>query len=347
MLPCLPTSRTFEYGGLRSVLQWADRQGGGFPQPLAFFSRQTFGGRAGTIFSGGSVAGLSAADLYYQRQVFGGRFSRQLSVNALWDAPGDSTWTVRIQLTAARTYYVRTDGSDSNDGLADTAGGAFLTIQKAIDVATTFDNGGFDVVIQVGAGTRTASNTLESFVGSGTLTIRGDTATPSNVVINCTGGACFGAVAVLGKYHIEGFKLTQATAFVSCVSVEESVVTLASMDFGASTGIHIFVANNGNVRATGNYSITGGAQAHYYVDGAILQTFSRTITLTGTPAFSLGFVVTLDTAFSSSYSMTFSGSATGKRYDATTNSVILTGGGGANYFPGGTAGTTATGGQYS
>ena len=48
--------------------------------------------------------------------------------------------------------------------------------------------------------------------------------------------------------------------------------------------------------------------------------------------------------------MTFVGSATGARYSVDTGSVIFTGGGGANYFPGnaaGSGGTTSGGGFYA
>jgi hypothetical protein len=44
---------------------------------------------------------------------------------------------------------------------------------------------------------------------------------------------------------------------------------------------------------------------------------------------------------------TFVGSAVGARYNATLNGVINTGGGGANFLPGNSSGTTSLGGQYT
>ena len=52
-----------------------------------------------------------------------------------------------------KNFYVRTDGSDSNDGSANTAAGAFRTIQKALNyVATNYNVDRFVTVINIASG---------------------------------------------------------------------------------------------------------------------------------------------------------------------------------------------------
>src|SRR3954447_13757840 len=102
---------------------------------------------------------------------------------------------VREQLSANRTYYVRTDGSDSNNGLANSSSGAFLTIQKAIDTVGALDLSIYNVTVQVADGTYTGTVTVTGpWVGSGTVFLQGNTTTPANVVITT---AVTGAAALL------------------------------------------------------------------------------------------------------------------------------------------------------
>jgi hypothetical protein len=81
--------------------------------------------------------------------------------------------------------------------------------------------------------------------------------------------------------------------------------------------------------------------------GNVTVAGTATITLSGTPAWASAGCAAGDcgTIFFIGGSA-FSGSATGKRYNAVSNGVVDTQGGGASFIPGNSAGATATGGQY-
>lgn len=269
------------------------------------------------------------------------------------DGGAGSTVTItggRQTLTANRTYYVRTDGSDSNTGLADSSGGAFLTIQKAIDTVAALDLSTFDVTIQVGDGTYTAANSLKTLIGAGTVTILGDATTPANVVVNPTSADCFTATSVSGKWKLQGLKLTTTTSGSGINASGPSVtVEFVNIDFGACPGSNHISANAGAiVTVSGDYSITGGANRHVTVSvqACFDRSGTQTITLTGTPAFVTVFANATRCAVIEAQTHTYSGSATGTRFTVSGNASINTGGGGANFFPGNAAGTATADGEY-
>lgn len=251
-----------------------------------------------------------------------------------------ASW-IRERLAADRTYYVRSDGSDSNSGLVDSAGGAFLTIQKAVDVVSgTLDIATSNVVIQVGSGTF-APFVLKTVIGSGSLTVRGNVATPANVVIAGSAGNC--VTASPRKWKVEGLKLTNS-AGNGVFSETGTTIQVGNMDFGSCPGNrHIFL-NGGAVEVVANYTISGGAYAHFggQGSGASISMLSKTVTLTGTPAFTT-FADAATLMSMVLYLNTFTGAATGKRYNATLNAVINTFGSGATHLPGDVAGTATTG----
>ena len=118
---------------------------------------------------------------------------------------------IRERLTANRTYYVRTDGSDSNTGLTNDAADAFLTVQRAVDQVCEIDNNGFDVNLNVQAGTFAGGIELGPIIGAGQVTIEGQGATTiltHNVtrVILCDR-------ATSGDWEIRNLNLETTTAF--------------------------------------------------------------------------------------------------------------------------------------
>ena len=150
---------------------------------------------------------------------------------------------VREVLTGNRTYYVRSDGSDSNTGLVDSAGGAFLTIQKGINVASGLDLAGFTITIQVADGTYTGSISVDKpFIG-GNVFLIGNTTTPANCIIS---HSAYGAFSISGggvALSVGGFKVQNSAASSLgqgiLISNGAQVTISGNMDFGACTRYHL------------------------------------------------------------------------------------------------------------
>jgi hypothetical protein len=256
----------------------------------------------------------------------------------------------RETLSANRTYYVRTDGSDSNPGLVDSPEGAFLTIQRAIDAACALDLSIHSVTIQVGAGTYTDAATLKSYVGAGPITIVGDETTPANVVVSVAGTYCFGADTARGKWRLRGMKLQTATSGHG-IQLVAADVEYQNLNFGAvaSGYSHVYAHRNSRAIATGNYTISGNANAHFLVEASFVRVGGGiTVTVSGTPAWGSAFLV-CQRLSETEIGATFSGSATGPRYTVSGNSNCVVFGNGATYLPGNAAHATptGTGGQYN
>jgi hypothetical protein len=275
-----------------------------------------------------------------------------LSTNNLSDVADATTALLNLGarevLTADRTYYVLTTGSDTNTGLTNTAGGAFLTIQKAIDTVCSLDCSIYNVTIQVGAGTYTQPLTLKYVLGSGTYTIQGDTTTPSNVTISTTSASCFSISGHPTPWSIKGFKM-QTTTSGQCLYATNNATLLVTgnVEFGACAGYHIF-CSTAVVNITSNYRITGGANCHINCVNSGVITFGGGTTTTGVGTLAFGqFCFVNRGAGVIHYGGTFSGGTyTGTRYLGASVAYIDTNGGGANYFPGNAAGSVSSGAQY-
>ncbi|SFZ86485.1 Protein of unknown function [Devosia enhydra] len=255
---------------------------------------------------------------------------------------------IRERLTANRTYYVRADGSNANDGLSNTAGGAFATLQKAMDVIAGLDCDVHSLTVSVGAGTYTAGLVLKSYLGSGSVSFVGDETTPANVTIEVA-GLPVSTSAVGGSFSVAGFRLrSTGSQDVRCLT--RTSLTLRSNEYAGTSNYRVFCGQFGRISFAGSNnaisSLGGGfllIQAYGYVE-MFSTTFTITANLTMTGAFAFcqaGFLqVALNTFTLGGFTVT------GNRATVTQNGVI-SGTGGTSYFPGSVAASALTGGQYS
>lgn len=257
---------------------------------------------------------------------------------------------LREVLTAARTYYVRTDGSDSNNGLANTAGGAFLTWANALSVVALLDGGGFAVTIK-GTGTFTTGlNINQRFVGLPSLTIDGDTTTPANCIIAPTSGVAILVDTNSTKVNIQGLRLGNGTGTDQGVGVLSGLVDLTGLcEFGQVTNFHWLVTSyTGEANISANYTILGDCQIHWAAfDGGFIRCNSSPVTITasGSRAATSAWLIADRRGAILLVNLTWSGTFTGPQFTVGALSMItrvsVTG------TPGSTAGSTNALGVYN
>ncbi|MEQ1942181.1 DUF2793 domain-containing protein [Mesorhizobium sp. VNQ89] len=257
---------------------------------------------------------------------------------------------IRDRLTANRTYYVRADGSDSNDGLADDAGGAFLTIGRANQAIGQIDFNGYAVTIDLGAGTFAEQVDVPVVVGLTTYHYLVYSGAGDTTIITADLGyqgtvqARLGAGAVLQNCKIANPNVNG----YGCLSLQRGWLRIgAGITFGSCGGSCITVQGSGSyVLSDADFTLDADIGALIRaIDQGGMQIFGNTIAMgtrtvaTTIEARNLGFVEV--------NSVTFTGTVTGKRYDVGNNALINTNGAGASYIPGTVAGDAWNGGVYA
>lgn len=115
-----------------------------------------------TNFSGRAETGLTGDDdFHFKVSPDGANWFESILIDKdTGQVSFPSGYDGRERLTGARNYYVRTDGNDANDGLDNTSGRAFATIQKALDVVGGLDLDIYTATIWVNDGTYTITSSL-------------------------------------------------------------------------------------------------------------------------------------------------------------------------------------------
>ncbi|WP_316189390.1 hypothetical protein [Bradyrhizobium sp. SZCCHNS1054] len=263
-------------------------------------------------------------------------------------------------LATNTSYYVNpSTGSDSNNGL--TAGTAWSTLQHAANwIQKNLDFAGYTVTVYCADGTYTAGASLNGLcrgqTGPSSLLFQGNHATPTNCPIQLSSSGQIAFNAVNGaQFSADGFyTLNMGGTYGQHINTygAGSIIQGGAWNFGpcGSSGLsggHVEAAAGSTIYLNSNYTISGGGNAHIVTSSAgQISAAGLTVTVTGTPAFTVAFASAQFCGSIFVQGSTYVGAVTGSRYYLNANGVIWTNGAGVNLFPGSTAGTTASGGQY-
>jgi hypothetical protein len=258
---------------------------------------------------------------------------------------------VPIWLGANKTWYVRTDGNDANDGSANDAAHAFKTANYALKYASeNYNFGAHTATVRLLPGIYDEDLALPRYNAStGALQILGSGKDTTQVrSVYCSGPGLgtlyinslsirFGGVVTPGSLNWQGIRGSSGTTVdISDVGID------ATTDEGVSRATLRILG--GEIKIRHNCAFTGKTSTFFNIDGGRVELvndieINGSVTDAACVASSSGkFTVSA----SNGVYPVITGSVTGKRYRVADYSSVYTHGGGANYFPGSAAGTVAT-----
>jgi hypothetical protein len=276
-----------------------------------------------------------------------------------------------IYLLAPKTLYVNWNtGDDTNfDGstaasVAGTNHGPFKTIQRACNEINKFNLNNFNVTVNIADSLSYPNFVMAKPGGSGSVAYNGNPATPTNVKV--TGVDHTAIIGSNCSASLNGFFVTSSGNWqtfqddISGIAIAGggSSVSIQNIWYGPVQGGMLDISRAADVYLTGAHNIAGGAPGNATSPGAFLKCFfSATVETNGSTLptmvvennYSLQYFIwasNLGVTFVLFAGISNPGSFSGTKYLATTNAVINSGGSGINYYPGSSAGSTGSGGQY-
>lgn len=266
-----------------------------------------------------------------------------------------------VYLTQAKTFYVNTTtGLDTYDGTTSTVTGGhgpFKTIQKGINVGSSFNLNNFSVTINVAAGTYAENLELPVLNGNGTIYIVGDEATPANIhVVPADGPAVhWGGQFPVTGWFLKGLKLSGPVTGVQIgcgIFGGAGNIQIQNIEFGTCAFAYVNLTGNGRLTiygaglGGGPIRIAGDTPVGFLIqESSFLQLYSPAVTFVGSRTVTV-FVQALNISTINGTLGTVTGTLTGQRYLSQNNSLIQTNGAGATHFPGTVAGAVSNGGLY-
>ena len=298
-----------------------------------------------TGFSGRAELGLVNNDDFALKVSSDGvNWTEALRVDGLTGrvTTGVAGW--REVLTGPRRFFVDAIlGNDAGSGMGQ-ASDAFASLPRALAAALSLDSGGHDITIEIASGIYGLAETLRigtGLTGGGKLILQGNSADPDAATIEATDSV----IEVSSGYLLlRGVRLQNSSTVKAVVTVAtQGEVILDQVAFGPAGG-NLNVAG-GRVALAGGYAIKGSAAYHLRVsEGGLYDGSAQPVVLQDTPFFSDTYITCSEGGVARVTGQGFTGNAAGKRFDLSTNGIIIAGG---NTLPGDTAGTTQTGGQYA